>query len=207
MADYRFVPEGYLESMLEEIPGYEVLQEETARATEGVQAGRILELGIGTGETARRVLQHHPDARLTGIDLSPEMLEEARRHLPEADLRVARLEDPLPEGPFDLVVSTLAVHHLDAAGKAQLFRRVAAALTPGGRFVLADVVVPERPEDAVIPCTPGFDLPDPVADQLEWLEEAGLEPRVAWARRDLAVIEASLAMPPSGGAGSARASV
>jgi tRNA (cmo5U34)-methyltransferase len=191
MADYRFVPEGYLESMLEEIPGYEELQEETARATEGVRAGRILELGTGTGETARRVLERHPAAHLTGIDVSSEMLEEARRHLPDADLRVGRLEDPLPESPFDLVVSTLAVHHLDAAGKADLFRRVAAVLTPGGRFVLGDVVVPERLEDAVIPCTPGFDLPDSVPDQLEWLEAAGLEPRVAWARRDLAVFVAT----------------
>ena len=191
MAEFRFVPEGYLESMLEEIPGYEELQAETARATEGVRAGRILELGVGTGETSRRLLERHPGAHLTGIDVSPEMLEEARRRLPEADLRVARLEDPLPEGPFDLVLSTLAVHHLDAAGKADLFRRVAAALAPGGRFVLADVVVPERPEDAVIECTPGFDLPDSVPDQLEWLEAAGLEPHVAWARRDLAVLAAT----------------
>jgi len=197
MADYRFVPEGYLESMLAEIPGYEELQGETARATEGLRAARILELGVGTGETARRVLERHPGAHLTGIDVSPEMLEKARRRLPEADLRVARLEDPLPDGPFDLVVSTLAVHHLDAAGKADLFRRVAEALTPGGRFVLADVVVPERPEDAVIPCTPGFDLPDSVPDQLEWLEAAGLEAQVTWSRRDLAVLAAT--RPPRRG--------
>jgi tRNA (cmo5U34)-methyltransferase len=207
MADYRFVPEGYLESMLEDIPDYEELQAETVRATEGLRAGRILELGVGTGETALRVLERHPGAHLTGIDVSPEMLEEARRRLPHADLRVARLEDPLPDGSFDLVVSTLAVHHLDGAGKADLFRRVAEALEPGGRFVLADVVVPERPEDAVIPCTPGYDLPDTVSDQLEWLRAAGLEPRVTWARRDLAVLKASLAMPSSGGAGSAHASV
>jgi tRNA (cmo5U34)-methyltransferase len=192
MADYRFVPEVYLESMLEEIPGYEELQEETVRATEGMRAARILELGTGTGETARRVLARHPDAHLVGIDSSCSMLEEARHALPDADLRVGRLEDPLPEGPFDLVFSALAVHHLDAAGKADLFRRVAAALEPGGRFVLADVVVPERSEDAVIPCTPGFDLPDSVPDQLAWLEAAGLEPRVAWAQRDLAVIPATL---------------
>src|ERR687886_1706785 len=184
MAEFRFVPEGYLESMLEEIPGYEELQAETARATEGVRADRILELGVGTGETARRLLERHPGAHLTGIDVSPEMLEEARRRLPEADLRVARLDDPLPEGPFDLVVSTLAVHHLDAAGKADLFRRVAAVLSPGGRFVLADVVVPERPEDAVIDCTAGFDLPDPVPDQLEWLEAPGLGPPLGRGRRD-----------------------
>jgi tRNA (cmo5U34)-methyltransferase len=191
MTEYRFTPEGYLEGMLEEIHDYEELQEETALATEGLRVERILELGIGTGETARRVLARHSGARLVGIDSSAPMLDEARERLPAADLRMARLEDPLPEGPFDLVVSTLAVHHLDSAGKAELFRRVAAVLAPGGRFVLADVVVPERPEDAVIDCTPGFDLPDPVPDQLEWLRAAGLEPRVAWERRDLVVIAAT----------------
>jgi len=41
------------------------------------------------------------------------MLAHARRVLARADLRVSRLEDELPPGPFDLVVSALAVHHLD----------------------------------------------------------------------------------------------
>jgi tRNA (cmo5U34)-methyltransferase len=191
MSEFEFTPEGYLESMLEEIHDYDELQEETARATEGLDVMRILELGVGTGETARRVLERHPNAELTAIDSSAAMLEEARERLTAADLRVARLEDPLPEGPFDLVASTLAVHHLDPAGKADLFRRVAGVLRPGGRFVLADVVVPERPEDAVIDCTPGFDLPDPVPDQLEWLRAGGLQPRVVWARLDLAVIAAT----------------
>ena len=188
MAEHRFTPEGYLESMLEEIPGYVELQEETARATEGARAERILELGIGTGETARRVLELHPGAPLTGIDSSPEMLARAREDLPSADLRAARLEDPLPEGPFDLVVSALAVHHLDSAGKAGLFRRVREVLTPEGLFALGDVVVPNRPEDAVIPLTPGFDVPDSVDDQLEWLAQAGIAAELVWERRDLAVL-------------------
>jgi tRNA (cmo5U34)-methyltransferase len=192
MSEFEFRPEGYLESILDEVHDYVELQRETALATAGVRAERILELGIGTGETTRRVLELHPGAHLTAIDASPAMIERARETFPAADLREARLEDPLPEGPFDLVVSTLAVHHLDSAGKADLFRRVAAIVRPGGRFVLADVVIPERPEDAVIDCTPGFDLPDPVPLQLEWLREAGFEARVAWERLDLVVIAARL---------------
>src|SRR5918911_1420107 len=191
MGEFEFRPEGYVESMLEEIHDYVELQRETARATAGLRAERILELGIGTGETTRRVLELHPGASLVGLDSSAPMVARAQETFPDADLRVARLEDPLPDGPFDLVVSTLAVHHLDSAGKADLFRRVAAVLSPGGRFVLADVVVPERPEDAVIDCTPGFDLPDPLPLQLEWLRAAGFQPRVTWARRDLAVIAAT----------------
>src|SRR5919201_871419 len=100
MSEFEFRPEGYLEGMLEEVHDYEELQEETVRATEGLRVEHVLELGVGTGETARRVLAHHPGARLTGIDSSAAMLEEARERLPGAELRVARLEDPLPEGPF-----------------------------------------------------------------------------------------------------------
>jgi tRNA (cmo5U34)-methyltransferase len=191
MSEFEFTPEGYVESMLAEIHDYVELQRETARATAGLRAERILELGVGTGETARRVLELHPGASLVGLDSSAPMLARAREELPAADLRVARLEDPLPDGPFDLVVSTLAVHHLDSAGKADLFHRIAAVLRPGGRFVLADVVVPERPEDAVIECTPGFDLPDPVPLQLEWLRAAGFEAQVVWQRQDLAVLRAT----------------
>ena len=191
MSEFEFKPEGYLESMLGEIHDYVELQRETARATAGLRAERILELGIGTGETTRRVLELQPGASLTGIDSSAPMVARAQEAFPAADLRLARLEDPLPEGPFDLVVSTLAVHHLDSAGKADLFRRIADVLRPGGRFVLADVVVPERPEDAVIDCTPGFDLPDPVRLQLEWLRDAGFEAHVVWERLDLAVLAAT----------------
>ena len=89
----------------------------------------------------------------------------------------ARLEDPLPAGPFDLVFSVLAVHHLDGPAKADLFRRVAAVLEPGGRFVLADVVVPDDPADAVTPLSPGYDLPSRADEQLAWLREAGFEAR------------------------------
>jgi tRNA (cmo5U34)-methyltransferase len=105
-------------------------------------------------------------------------------------LRVGRLEQPLPTGTFDLAISALAVHHLDADGKRDLFRRVADSLRPGGRFVLADVVVPERDDDAVTPLSPDYDLPDRAEDQLRWLEDAGLRARIVWSEDDLVVIAA-----------------
>jgi tRNA (cmo5U34)-methyltransferase len=189
MGQFHFHPDDYLELMHEEMPAYQRLQEEAAVAT-GSGARRLLELGTGTGETARRVVARHPGATLVGIDASADMLAVARERLPEADLRVAQLEDPLPEGPFDLVFSALAVHHLDGPAKADLFARVAAVLEPGGRFALADVVVPDDPADAVTPLSPGFDLPSRVDEQLGWMRDAGLAPRIRWAERDLAVIEA-----------------
>jgi tRNA (cmo5U34)-methyltransferase len=120
------------------------------------------------------------------------MLAVAQAVLPgaRASLSMRRLQDPLPAGPFDLVASALCVHHLDGGAKADLFARVRAVLNPGGRFVLADVVVPVDPGDAVTSLTPGFDRPSTVADQLRWLTEAGFEAHLMWAHQDLAVVEA-----------------
>ena len=105
-------------------------------------------------------------------------------------LQVADLRDPLPAGPFDLVVSALAVHHLDGPEKATLFARVAGALRPGGRFVLGDVILPPDAASSVIPLTDDWDKPSTVADQVRWLEEAGLVVTVPWHQDDLALFSA-----------------
>jgi tRNA (cmo5U34)-methyltransferase len=173
--------------MRADVPRYDELQDVAAAATAALEVERILDLGTGTGETARRVLAVHPGARLVGIDSSEAMLAVARAAL-DADLRVQRLEDALPQGPFDLAVSVLVVHHLEPGDKRDLFRRVRRELAPGGRFVLADLIVPERAEDAVIPATPGFDRPDPLPALLAWLREAGFATTVEWSWKDLAVV-------------------
>jgi tRNA (cmo5U34)-methyltransferase len=189
VSELHFDPDTYLPEIREDIPVFDELQEQTARATEGVDARAILELGVGTGITARRVLALHPGATLVGIDESEAMLAAADL---DADLRIARLQDPLPPGPFDLAVSCLAIHHLESDEKRDLFRRVAGVLEPRGRFVLADVFVPEREEDAVTPKTPGFDRPDPLTDQLKWLNEAGFDAETTWTWKDVAVVKADL---------------
>jgi tRNA (cmo5U34)-methyltransferase len=187
---FSFDPVTYLDEVRTEIPLYAELQEAVAQATVGVWARSILELGVGTGETARRVLERHTGADLVAIDGNREMVEVARAALPGAEVRLGNLEDELPAGKFDLVVSALVVHHLRSSAKSDLFKRVAARLRPGGRFVLGDVVVPEDPDDAVIPLEPGVDVPDRLDAQLAWLRDAGLHPAVVWSHQDLAVVAA-----------------
>jgi tRNA (cmo5U34)-methyltransferase len=187
MADYEWNPETFLQEMLDDVPGYLDLQAAVVAATEDLDPKSVLELGTGTGETAARILARHPDARWTGIDASEAMLGRARKRLPDADLHVARLEDPLPPGPFDLVVSVLAVHHLDASGKRSLFARLAPVTDT---FVLGDLVVPARPEEAVIEVDGVYDTPSTVAEQLQWLADAGFEATVTQVRPDLAVFRA-----------------
>jgi tRNA (cmo5U34)-methyltransferase len=189
VSDFEWNPDTFLDEMHDEVPGYDELQEAVADATSG---GTVLELGTGTGETALRILARHPNSRWTGIDASAAMLDRAAERLPSADLRVQRLEDPLPEGPFDLAVSVLAVHHLDGPAKRDLFRRVAEV---ADTFVLGDLVVPERPEDAVIEAEPGYDLPSSVPEQLEWLREAGFEAEARYIRPDLALFIARRPRP------------
>lgn len=188
---FHFRPESYEADIRSEVPDYDRLQRELAAAS-GSDARRILELGTGTGATAAPLLARHPNAVLVGIDVSEAMLAAARARLPSerVDLRVGQIEERLPDGPFDLVASALCVHHLDPAQKAQLFERLRKVISPGGRFVLADVVVPDDPTDARIPLTPGFDKPSSVAEQLRWLTAAGFQASVAWAQGDLAVIVA-----------------
>ena len=93
------------------------------RGGERSRARSILELGTGTGETALRLLEHHPGATLVGIDGVSEMLELARRgYLPSGSRCSGAASGPAPRGEFDLVASALCVHHLDGE-KADLFLR------------------------------------------------------------------------------------
>jgi L-threonylcarbamoyladenylate synthase len=188
---FHFRPETYEREIVADMPGYHELQRQLVEAS-GAGARRILELGTGTGITAVLLLERHPRSQLIGVDASPVMLEAARARLPgdRVELRVGQIEDELPEGDFDLVASALAVHHLDGAQKADLFKRIRARLAPGARFVLGDLVVPRDPSEAKTPQTAGFDKPSRVDEQVGWMREADLEPTVVWEKGDLAVIAA-----------------
>jgi tRNA (cmo5U34)-methyltransferase len=199
-AQNHFEPDSYPIEVRREIPDYDELQDAVAEAASAAAARRILDLGTGTGETAKRVLARQPEASIVLLDSSREMLEAARGLLPEGRIEqvlLQRLEDPLPPGPFDLVVSALAVHHLESGDKQALFRRVGEVLAPRGLFVLADVIVPDISELATIPIDSPFDRPDRLDDQLAWIGEAGLKAIVAWSKNDLAVIVAE--QPTRGG--------
>jgi tRNA (cmo5U34)-methyltransferase len=197
MSEDHFDPATYREWIRQLVPNYDVLQGRIAEAAAGARnlPRSILDLGTGTGETLAQVLLRHPEARADGVDESAGMLDVARARLAAYDvtLRQGDLRDELPPGPFDLVVSALAIHHLDGPEKAALFRRVAAVLEPGGTFAFGDVVLPEEPGSAEIALTDGYDKPSTVADQLRWLAEAGLPATLVWQEDDLAFI---VARPP-----------
>ncbi len=192
MNQFHFNPNTYAELMAKEVPAYDTLQDEIVKATEGVRAERILDLGTGIGETLARVSEVHPGAALTGVDVNPNMLARAKHRLSSAELMVARLEDPLPSGSFDLVVSALAVHHLDAEGKRDLFKRIRQVLSHKGRFILGDVIIPDNPAESVAPVDNDYDKPSRLDEQLRWLTAVGFVAQATWVANDLAVIRAQI---------------
>jgi tRNA (cmo5U34)-methyltransferase len=185
--DEGFEPAIYDAMIRKGIPSYERLQKEVAAQVTGRQG---LELGTGLGATTLEAWHANDFAQILCVDMAENMLADAAERLSDLPVRfrVGRLEDPLPEGPFDTVFSALAVHHLDGPAKADLFARVAAVLAPGGRFVLGDLVVPEDPTDVQTHIDGEWDRPSTLAEQVRWMQDAGLTTRVAWAEKDLAVL-------------------
>ena len=174
--------------MREAIPEYDAFQDAVADAGADILARRILDLGTGTGRprgacsSGTRARGWWGSTRVSGCWPSPAGCSGPR---PSCGTPGSR---PAPAGPFDLVVSALAVHHLDRAGKADLATRVRAVLEPGGAFVVGDVIVPDDPADAVTPLDRSVDLPERLDDLLGALREGGLRPSLAWRQRDLAVV-------------------
>jgi tRNA (cmo5U34)-methyltransferase len=175
-AQFHWNPETYLETIRAEVPRYDELQEEAVAAVP-FPPDRVLELGMGTGETTKRLLAAHPGAWVVGLDSSPEMVFGLRETYD--DVQLARMEDPLPDGPWDLVISVLSVHHLTDERKQVLFRRVR---EQSRALVIGDVV---KAEKQVTPIDPGFDFPDSASELAEWCDG-----EVVWQADDLAVIRA-----------------
>ena len=91
---------------------------------------RIVDLGCGAGNVTRLLRERWPEAAITGLDSSPEMLERARGVLPEARFALASVEEWRPSEPVDLLFSNAALHWV--GDHETLFPRLVEAIAPGG---------------------------------------------------------------------------
>lgn len=176
MGQFHWKPDNYLELIRSEIPRYDELQEQAIAAIP-FPPERVLELGMGTGETTRRLIEAYPDAWVIGLDASADMVFRAREAYD--DVQLARMEDPLPEGPWDLVIGVLSIHHLRAEQKKNLFRQVR---EQARAFVIGDVV---KADAQVAPIDPSYDFPETASDLADWTDG-----EISWEGDDLAVIRA-----------------
>lgn len=168
----------------------------------------VLDLGSGGGLdvllSARRV---GPTGKAYGLDMTPEMLELARRNQAEAGVENAEflqgtIEDvPLPDGTVDVVISNCVINL--AADKDPVLREAFRVLAPGGRFAVSDIVVlrplPEVASRAMqlwTGCVAGALLH---SDYVAKLTDAGFTDAVvevtrAYTRQDL--LDLAAALPP-----------
>jgi tRNA (cmo5U34)-methyltransferase len=160
----------------------------------------VLDLGAGTGLFSRHVLERCPKGRFVLYDIAGKMLDVARERFRKfpgqfrfvtADYRT--LEDA---GSFDLVISSLSIHHLDDREKKELCRQVYEVLRKPGIFINIDLVQGPTPYLEELYCSDwyekmrragaadeeiragierrlAYDRDALMEDQLRWLREAG----------------------------------
>jgi tRNA (cmo5U34)-methyltransferase len=187
----------------QQVPRYDEIQDTVVSLLSLRPPHRVLDLGVGTGVTALRILEAMPGVRVVGFDVSHEMLGRARQrlnlHRRRVTLRPANISAPEIDGLYDAIVSVLAIHHLWADEKRHLFSRLWEHLSPGGILVVADAFRHAsdrllelydypRPED---PHEAEHDHLDTAADHLDWLRAAGFAAvDVAWKYEDVGVLVA-----------------
>jgi ubiquinone/menaquinone biosynthesis C-methylase UbiE len=103
--------------------------------------GAVLDVGTGPGVLLAEIARSRPDLRVTGIDLSADMISRAERNVGEFTERVtARVADvcdlPFAEDTFDLIVTSFSLHHWEDVETAA--RELARVLRPGGRLYVYD---------------------------------------------------------------------
>ncbi len=124
------------------------MREQTADLAALRPGERVLEVGCGTGEVAQRARARvGPGGQVSGIDPSPDMIAVAQQKAAHAglriDYRVAPIEAlPFPDATFDVVLSSLMMHHLPDDLKSVGLAEVRRVLKPGGRLLIVDFKQP-----------------------------------------------------------------
>lgn len=133
--------EGYEEHQLQAIDQARTFYPLTAACLPNKENARILDLGCGTGLELGYYFDLNPTARVTGIDLSREMLNALQAKFPHRDLTLVHgsyFDLPLGHACYDAAVSVESLHHFTQAKKIPLYRKLVEALTADGYFILTD---------------------------------------------------------------------
>lgn len=102
---------------------------------------RILEVGCGTGQNMKYLQSHYPEARIVGIDLSPDMLQKAANRLtpsPNMTLINAKYEPGSTDlAPFDLILFSYSLTMFQDIGE-EMIQQLSEDLKPGGFIAAVD---------------------------------------------------------------------
>lgn len=155
---------------------------------------QILDLGCGTGLEIEFLLQRAPNAQITAVDLSEEMLARLAERYQAQLQQITLVADSyltmdLGAQRYDIVLSAMTIHHLLHEPKHQLYAKIHAALKPGGKYIEGDAVTTAAHEAAFLveyakmvaqtPVTEAgayhIDVPFAIATQRELLLSVGFK--------------------------------
>jgi len=197
--------EGHMRSFVSDL--YDVISTPISTTNEPIS---ILDLGCGTGLEFEAVFARAPNALITGVDVSEEMLSRLREKY-QARISQIRLihgsfEQVLSsKDEYDYVLSVMALHHLLSALKGKLYRKVRKSLRTGGKYVEGDYVVSKREERKFLSgyhktteeyqLSPNkvyhIDVPCSIKIQVELLSKAGFKKvRTIWKKKKAAIFVA-----------------
>jgi tRNA (cmo5U34)-methyltransferase len=187
----------YDDDIVRSIPGHVELHQHIDQLVESLpEQPKILELGIGTGLTAERILRRFPRARYSANDFSKTMLDGARDRLQNYDVQYLEGDYSLIDLPTDndAIISVIGIHHQETnEDKRNLFQRIYNSLNERGVFIFGDLVTYRTPTEAALNETKHFEyLRDNAQDEesfQEWKDHherlnklAHLEDQVEWLR-------------------------
>ena len=123
------------------------MRKKTVALAQAAAGEKVLDVGCGTGTLAIALrAKVGPGGEVVGLDAAPEMIAVARdkaaKRGADIDFRVGLIEEiPFPDDSFDLVLSSLMLHHLPENVRQEGLAEIRRVLKPGGRFLVVDLSV------------------------------------------------------------------
>ena len=176
---------------------------------------KAIDIGCGTGTISQKITECFPNIQITCLDIAENMLKLAQHKLADhkkSNFILADINDFSFDESYDVIVSSLALHHLvSMEDKIEFYIKIYDALSPGGIFFNADVIMgsgdylqqvyiekwkafmskqvsSEEIENTWLPNYYREDHPAPLLEQLSWLKDIGfIDTDVIWKYYNFAV--------------------
>jgi len=198
-------------------PGYEGMLKAmvSSIALDPEKPLEAIDLGCGTGASAKLLKEAYPNASISCVDIAEKMLSISSARLgsgPEMRYQLGNFENYEFDRCYDVAIASLSLHHLvSASDKRAFYGKIFSALKPGGVFSCADIVLAsndalqrvrmsewrefmargvseEEIDRKWLPIYYDEDHPEKLTDHLVWLREAGfVDIDVAWKQCNFAV--------------------
>lgn len=180
----------YEEHMMNEVNGAKQAYIEIARYIPVKAELNLLDLGCGTGLELEEIFQKNPDMKVTGIDLSAEMLVKLKEKYKDKRIslnQVSYFDFPYGIEEYDAAVSSMTMHHFNHEDKIRLYSSICTDIKPGGRYIECDYMIKDqetedfyyseneriRKEQGITDGFYHYDTPCTVENQISMLKQAG----------------------------------